>query len=132
MIKQDYILRLIKEFSDALQRILDKPGTERRKEAIRQLYEQYVGPYSFYAVASIDELMKAFEGMEMEQRLCKMQMLAELYFTESALMSKPIGDMMLEKAYALYDYIEQNGDTFSIVRQQKMREIEQKLKTVME
>ena len=44
MLQRDYIQRLIREFMAALERMLEKKEVEVRREKIRELYNQYVGP----------------------------------------------------------------------------------------
>ena len=48
MLQRDYIQRLIREFMAALERMLEKKEVEVRREKIKELYDQYVGPYAFY------------------------------------------------------------------------------------
>ena len=57
MLQRDYIQRLIREFMAALERMLEKKEVEVRREKIKELYDQYVGPYAFYSVATIDDVM---------------------------------------------------------------------------
>ncbi len=119
---------MIREFMAALERMLEKKEVEVRKEKIKELYEQYVGPYAFYRTATIDDVMKAMAGIDDEEkRLSKMDMLAELYFHEADLESKPFRDELLEKAFMLFDYVETHGNTFSIERRNKMSLIKQNM-----
>ena len=112
MLQRDYIQRLIREFMAALERMLEKKEVEVRREKIKELYNQYVGPYTFYSIATIEDVMKAMAGIDDEEkRLSKMDMLAEL----------------LNKAFMLFDYVEAHGDTFSIERRNKMAQIKQKI-----
>ena len=67
MLQQDYILRLIREFMAALAKALEKKEFTARREELRQLYNQYVGPYSFYFTAPIDDVFDAI-GQEEEQK----------------------------------------------------------------
>lgn len=128
MLQRDYIQRLIREFMAALERMLEKKEGELRREEIRELYNQYVGPYAFYHVATIDDVMKAMAGIaDDEKRLSKMEMLAELYYHEADLESKPMRDQLLEKAFMLFGYVEAHGDTYSIDRRNKMGIIKQRL-----
>ena len=53
MLQRDYIQRLIREFMAALERMLEMKELEVRREKIRELYNQYVGPYAFYSVACL-------------------------------------------------------------------------------
>lgn len=123
MLQRDYIMRLLREFFAALARTLEKKETEGRREELRRLYDEYVGPYTLYHNATIDEVMKAVGGMEEERRLGKMEMLAELYYAEADTVGQPTRDFLLEKAFRLFSFIERNGDTYSIERQRKMTEI---------
>ena len=59
MLHRDYIQRLIREFMAALERMLEKKEVEVRREKIKELYNQYVGPYAFYSIATIEDVMKA-------------------------------------------------------------------------
>lgn len=128
MLQRDYIQRLIREFMAALERMLEKKEVETRREKIKELYDQYVGPYAFYHIATIDNVMKAMAGIDDEEkRLAKMDMLAELYFHEADTVGQPLRDELLDKAFMLFDYVESHGDTYSIDRRNKMAEIKQKI-----
>ena len=128
MFQRDYIQRLLREFMAALERVLQKKEVESRREQIQQLYEQFLGPYSFYHVASFDDIMKSFAGEDNnERRIAKMEMLAELYYQEASLVSKPIADDLLERAFALYDFLENNSNVYSIQRRMKMSDIKARL-----
>ena len=112
----------------ALERMLEKKEVEVRREKIRELYDQYVGPYAFYSIATIEDVMKAMAGIaDEEKRLSKMDMLAELYYHEADMVGQPTRDELLNKAFMLFDYVEAHGDTFSIERRNKMAEIKQKI-----
>lgn len=128
MLQRDYIQRLIREFMAALERMLEKKEVKTRQEMIRDLYEQYIGPYTFYHIATIDDVMKAMAGIpDEETRLSKMHMLAELYYHEADCVSKPTRDDLLEKAFMLFDYVETHGDTFSIERRKKKQNIKDEI-----
>ena len=59
MLKRDYILRLIREFAEALELVMKKDVSKQRDE-IRLMYDQYVGPYSLYHICTMDEVMDGF------------------------------------------------------------------------
>ena len=67
MLQRDYIQRLIREFMAALERMLEKKEVEVRREKIKELYNQYVGPYAFYSIATIEDVMKAMAGIDDEE-----------------------------------------------------------------
>lgn len=128
MLQRDYIQRLIREFMAALERMLEKKEVEVRREKIKELYNQYVGPYAFYSIATIEDVMKAMAGIDDEEkRLSKMDMLAELYYHEADMVGQPARDELLNKAFMLFDYVETHRDTFSIERRNKMVQIKQKI-----
>jgi hypothetical protein len=130
MLQRDYIQRLIREFMAALERMLEKKEVEVRREKIKELYDQYVGPYAFYSVATIDDVMKAMAGIADEEKLLsKMNMLAELYYHEADTVGQPTRDELFGKAFMLFDYVETHGDTFSIERRNKMAEIKKELRS---
>lgn len=128
MLQRDYIQRLIREFMAALERMLEKDEIELRREKIKELYDQYVGSYAFYSIATIEDVMKAMAGIaDEERRLMKMDMLAELYYHEADTVGQPARDELLNKAFMLFDYVQSHGDTFSIERRNKMEEIKQEI-----
>ncbi len=127
MLERDYIQRLIREFMAALERMLEKKEVEVRREKIKELYEQYIGPYAFYHIATIDDVMKAMAGIDDEKKkLSKIDMLAELYYYEADTVGQPTRDELLNKAFLLFDYVETHGNTFSIDRRNKMAMIKDK------
>lgn len=127
MLQRDYILRLIREFMAALERMLEKKEVADRREEIKQLYEQYVGPYALYHNATTDEVLLALAGMDEEQRLPRMEMLAELFYAEADTVSNPERDFLLEKAFALFSIIERDGKTYSLKRRWKMQDIQERI-----
>ena len=127
MLERDYIMRLIREFMAALQRLLDKKEVEDRREELKKLYDQYVGPYTLYYNAGVDEVMLAMGGMVEKERMYKLEILAELYFAEADTVSNPERDRLLEKAFQLFDYLDNNSRVYSMERKKKMQEISNRL-----
>ncbi len=127
MLQQDYIMRLIAEFFKALERLLNKREPEMRREALKEMYQQYVGDYSFFHTADMDSIMREMENHEADKRIYKLEMLAELFFVDADLSPYPVNQELLEKSLALFRYIDSHSRTFSIQRLQKIAEIEKKL-----
>lgn len=127
MLQRDYIMRLIREFLAALERILNRKDAKLKQEEIRELYNKYIGPYAFYRIATIDDVMKALAGIPEPDRYMKMEMLATLYFHEADLISNPDRDLLFHKAFFLFDYLEHASKTFSLDRRKKLNDIKQKL-----
>lgn len=127
MLERDYIMRLIREFLAALARLLEKKEVTDRHEELKKLYDQYVGSYTFYHLAPVEKVIEALGHEDEEKRFYKMEMLAELYLAEADMVSKPEGDQLLEKSFALFDFLDHYSKTYSIDRIKKMDAIQQRL-----
>ena len=129
MLQRDYFIRLIEEFNAAISRFLTKKDDElKRDKDLKDLYRQYVGEYDDLRNLSVDELLRyAREQWEETERIVKINMIAELLHAEASYKGQPLRQMLLEKAYALFYYVEANGSTFSIDRHQKMEAMRQEL-----
>lgn len=129
MLQQDYFIRLIEEFNAAISRFLTKKEDDmKRDNELKDLYRQYVGEYDDLRNLSVDELLRyAKEQWYENERIDKINMIAELLHAEASYKGQPLRQMLLEKAYALFYYVEANGSTFSIDRHQKMEAMRQEL-----
>ena len=129
MLQRDYFIRLIEEFNAAISRFLTKKDDElKRDKDLKDLYRQYVGEYDDLRNLSVDELLKyAKEQWEEEERIDKINMVAELLYAEGSYKGQPLRQMLMEKSYRLFDYVEANSSTFSISRHQKMETMRQEL-----
>jgi len=54
-------------------------------------------------------------------------MVAELLYAEASYCSNPLRSLLIDKAYTYYNYVEANGNTFSIERRQKIQQLKQEL-----
>lgn len=128
MLQRDYIKRLIREFAEALRRMLDQKEVVKRREAIRLLYEQYLGPYSLYHFATIDELMSAIQSFPEDERMERLAMLAELYYAEADTEASVYDrEVLLQKAFNLFEYLERESGVYSMERRGKMAELMKQL-----
>lgn len=129
MLQRDYFIRLIEEFNAAISRFLTKKDDElKRDKDLKDLYRQYVGEYDDLRNLSVDELLTyAKEQWKEEERIDKINMVAELLYAEGSYKGQPLRQMLMEKSYRLFDYVEANGSTFSIDRRQKMEAMRQEL-----
>ncbi len=128
MLQRDYILRLIQEFAKAMALLLQKKKLTERRTELQRMYDQYVDPYDLLFNADTDQMMDHMLQFAPEERLQRMEMLAELYLAEADTVGKITADQLLEKAYFLYDYIETEGRTLSFDHQRKMADIRKRLK----
>ena len=129
MLQRDYFIRLIEEFNAAISRFLTKKDDDlKRDKDLKDLYRQYVGEYDDLRNLSIDELLTyAKEQWKEEERIDKINMVAELLYAEGSYKGQPLRQILLEKAYTLFYYVEANDSTFSIDRRQKMEAMRQEL-----
>lgn len=127
MIERDYIMRLIREFMAALQRLLEKKEVEERRQEIEKLYAQYFGAAELWRNASVPEILANLKGSHPTDYLYRLDMLANLFYTEAGMVSKPQADGLLRKAYALFDYIDAYGRTYDLDRRKRMTAIKNKL-----
>ena len=129
MLQRDYFIRLIEEFNAAISRFLTKKDDElKRDKDLKDLYRQYVGEYDDLRNLSVDELLTyAKEQWNEEERIDKINMVAELLYAEGSYKGQPLRQILMEKSYRLFDYVEANGSTFSIDRRQKMEAMRQEL-----
>ena len=127
MLQQDYIMRLIQEFAAALQRFLEKKEVSDRSEAIKDLYRQYLDDYELYHITTMDEVMQSFVRYPEEQRIHRMEILADLYYVEADLKSEPTRTTLLERALQLFTFIDRHSRTLSFERQRKISDIKKLL-----
>ena len=133
MLQRDYFIRLIEEFNAAISRFLTKKEDDmKRDNELKDLYRQYVGEYDDLRNLSVDELLRyAKEQWDEAERIDKINMIAELLYAEASYKGQRLRQMLLEKAYALFNYVEANGSTFSIDRHQKMEAMRKELDNIL-
>lgn len=127
MIHQDYFIRVIRAFFDALARAMNIKDEKDRSNAIHELYEQYLGEYEFFQNANVEDALVRLSRFPEEERISRTEMLAELYFVEADVRVYPINETLLERALALFEYVDSHGKTYSAERLQKMENIRQRL-----
>lgn len=120
MLQRDYVMRLLQEFFAALALALSKKEYASRREALRRLFDQYLGGYGRWHQVALDEVMEALARYPAEQRLSRAEMLAELYAAEAMLTTGPEGRGLADKALFLYRLVDREGRTFSLDRMRKM------------
>lgn len=126
MLQQDYILRIIREFMEALQLYVSRQkDVKKKQEKILELYDSYVGDHVFYHTATMDDVMDSFTQWPVEERLYRMEMLAELYYVETEVKTGPMRQMLLERAMQMFVFIDRNSRTFSFDRQSKISRIQE-------
>ena len=121
MLQRDYFIRIIEEFTAAVSRFLEKDEGKRTDEELRDLYRQYVGDYGVLRNLTVEEAIGyAQEQWTEERRVARLEMLAELWYAEGSVKQQPLRNLLLNKAFRLYDYVDGHSPDFSLVRKQKM------------
>jgi len=120
-------MRLIQEFMAALQKFLEKNEGENKEAALQDLYRQYVGDYGFYHTAAVEDAIESMERYDEQERIHRIEMLAELYYVEGSMRLAANRLMLWDKAFRLFDYVNRHGKTYSIDRLVKMERIRKAL-----
>lgn len=123
-------MRIIEEFTKALALVNEK-DLSKKKDEIKKLYDQYVGPYELYHNAEMDDVMETFHRYPQQERAERMEMLAELYYTEADLHTGQTSQDMLMRAFALFDFIDRHDKTYSLERLAKMNDIKKRLEAAV-
>ncbi len=123
MLRRDYLIRLIEEFAAALALALEKKEFESRRETLLRLFDQYLGGRDRFHHVSLDEVMTSVAEWPENERLQRIEMLAELYHAESACVTGPERHDLADKAYALYTFVSRHDRTYSFDRLRKMEEL---------
>ena len=127
MIHQDYFIRVIRAFFEALARAMNIKNEKDRSNAIHELYEQYLGEYEFFQNATVEDALVRLSRFPEEEHIDRAEMLAELYFVEADVRVYPICETLLERALALFEYVDSQGKTYSADRLKKMEDIRRRL-----
>ncbi len=128
MLQQDYFLRLIEEFQLALARVLGIKDKDKKDAKIRDLYRQYVGNYDDIRNLAFEELLTfAQDQWKENERMERLNFVAELLYTEAGYNAYPLRGMLMEKAFKIYAYLDAHSGVMSITRRQKMEEIKGEL-----
>ena len=128
MYQQDYFIRVIREFFEALARAITKKDMKAKSEAIHEMYRQYLGSYEFYQNATTEEAIEQITTQyPEEQRYQRMEMLAELYFAEAEYRANPISETLLQRALPLFELVDRNSGTCSLGRLDKIRSIRRRI-----
>ena len=123
MLQKDYFIRLIEEFTIAIQRFLEKAEGKRTDEDLKELYREYVGLFQDLRNLSVEEAVEyARRTWEESEQMPRLEMLAELWYVEASYKQQPLKDVLLEKALRLFQYVDRHSTEYSLVRLQKMDE----------
>jgi len=124
MLQRDYFIRIIEEFGRALQVWLGRREEPDGQQKLEDLYTAYLGSYTTLRNMTWQEAVAyAADHWSPERRIRMLEMLADLWMYEGETKQNPLRDMLLDKAFMLYDYIESKSGEYSLVRRRKMKHI---------
>lgn len=128
MLKRDYIMKLIQQLMDSIFLLLNKQDVDDiyRRKQLEKFYSDYVGQSAeFYLSTSIDKISNFLEDKYgKEEVLFRIEMLSEIMYQDGMLeIDIDKKELKLLKDLSLLEYIEENSNTYSLVRMGKINEI---------
>lgn len=130
MLERDYIMRLILQFFEALEKLKEEREKGKEEATLQQdtgsMYRCYFQQSErFFYEQDVPFIMHylgtAFPPQELLQRI---EILAELFYFDASLKkSDAERNSLLKKALELLQYLDTHSNTFSLERRQKIREI---------
>lgn len=133
MLQRDYIMKLIQQMIDSLFLLLNKKDIDEdeRKSQLNDFYRSYVrGTQDFYVNAPINDILAFIEEeYGKEELIYRVEMLTEIMYQDSMLED----DLKNKKSkmsqnLALLNYLEENSNTYSMLRVGKIDELKKLLK----
>jgi primosomal protein N'' len=133
MLQEDFILRLVREFIEALalfiSRMKGKDDLEIHVE-FDKFYNRFFEQKSDYfkSMSAEEMIQDVIDRYPESNRLPRIEMLADLLYSEGSLISKALESQkkdLWEKSLHLYEYLQDNDLTYSLPRLKKLDEIAQ-------
>lgn len=120
--REDYIIRVIQEFGDALMRIINKKhphGELQSDQSFNDLFSTYLGESrAFFINADLNGIVEFFEK-DPTNSLQKLNMLSNLFYEEILNQNiSPHRLALIIKTLDIYDYLNKNTKEFSLERNQ--------------
>lgn len=133
MIRRDYIMKLVQQLLESLFLLLNNKGLDdtTKKEQLEKFYKDYLGEdRDYYYSNDRDVLISFLETKYRDELLYRIEMLSEIMY-QDGIWEQEIGkrEVLLRKALSLLLYLDENGNTYSIVRQGKLDTIREVLKS---
>lgn len=120
--REDYIIRVIQEFGEALMRIINKKhpdGKLQSDQSFNSLFSTYLGESrSFFIDSDLNDIVAFFEK-DPSNGTQKLDMLSKLFYEEILNENiSPHKHSLIVKTLDIYDYLNKNTHEFSIERSQ--------------
>lgn len=128
MLQRDYILRIIKEFLEALELVVrDKKDYAETEKRLTELYRTYLDAPEFYRTATMDDVMDSFTRYPEDERLDRIEMLANLYYVDGGMKTGVSREFFMKRALRLFVFIDSHSRTYSFDRVSKIDAIKKEL-----
>ena len=132
MLQRDYIMRLLQQFFETLEKLVeerDKKNGPELQLQLQSIYRAYFNhPPTFYydqdAEYILNEMGQNYGG---EELLTRINMLSELLHQDALLKEPEEQKYLLRKSLFLLKYLDEHSNTFSFERKGKIEEIEKKI-----
>jgi len=133
MLQEDFILRLVREFIEALalfiSRMKGKDDLEIHVE-FDKFYNRFFEQKSDYfkSMSAEEMIQDVIDRYPESNRLPRIEMLADLLYSEGSLISEALEPQKKDlwgKSLHLYEYLQDNDLTYSLPRLKKLDEIAQ-------
>lgn len=129
MIEQDYILKILQEFFEAIAKVVrrsdgdDEAATAEMQARYDAIYEQFFRcpAHHFYEIEKEDLLDDLWAENSEQKAMAKTRMLSELLYRD-ALIKKDVSQRcdLLEKSLLLLEFLQQNSKTYSWDQENKL------------
>lgn len=132
MLQRDYIMRLLQDFTEALEKLVEerhkKEGPELQLQ-IQGIYRAYFNhPHTFYYTQDAEYILNDLgQNYGEKELLTRIDMLSELIYQDALLKETEEQRYLLRKSLYLLKYLDKHSDTFSFERRGKISEIEKKV-----
>lgn len=130
MIERDYLMRILRQFFDVLQKLIN--GYDPEKDEVIEiqlsgLCENYLGfDFAFIENNDIDRILEITNGLSTSDAEAKLAMLSELLYTWVTLPAgKEVNRNVATKALTLLLHVEDVSRSFSFERQQRIAELQE-------
>lgn len=130
MLKRDYIMRMLREFLEALALLINKKSSFS-EDKFSELYSTYFKRDRRFYEENDLEVIATDMGMQADEQTVavKLEMLAELFYYDSQTITDSTRRSNLDsKALAIFQEIDRTSNTYSADRIRKIADLEQRLK----
>lgn len=134
MIRRDYIMKLIQQLSESLFLLSKDESLDEieRQNRLQEYYKDYLGmDIEFLESNNVETIILSLRERYGDELLLRVEMLSDIMYVDVTSLNEVTGDRkLLLQTLQLLSYVDDNSDTYSLVRQGKIDEIRRKLDSV--